>query len=116
MEIAIAASIVYVAAENLISTRADHRWAVTFVFGLVHGFGFAGVLREVGLPAGDVFVPLLAFNLGVELGQVAVVCAVVPILRASARGLGERPVRLAVSTAIIAAGLFWMVERSIGVL
>jgi hypothetical protein len=122
VEIAIAASIVFVAAENLRKPssagheRRDHRWLVTFVFGLIHGFGFAGVLREAGLPAGGVAKPLLAFNLGVEAGQLVVVLAVVPLLRVLMRGNRSRPIELTLSWLIISAGVFWMVERSAALL
>ena len=57
-----------------------HRWLLTFGFGLVHGFGFASVLREIGLPPSGVVPSLVSFNVGVELGQLRVVAAVAPIL------------------------------------
>src|SRR6185295_4944850 len=72
----IAASIVFVGIENLVRRGAEPkgRWALTFVFGLVHGFGFASVLRDLGVGRGGhgLLVPLFTFNLGVEVGQVAV--------------------------------------------
>ncbi len=80
VEPAIAASIVFVAMENFFSRDIDGRWRVTFAFGLIHGFGFAGALREVGLPANAVAAALAAFNVGVEIGQVAIVAIVVPAL------------------------------------
>jgi hydrogenase/urease accessory protein HupE len=80
VEPAIAASIVFVAMENFFSRDIDGRWRVTFAFGLIHGFGFAGALREVGLPANAVATALAAFNVGVEIGQVAIVSVVVPAL------------------------------------
>ena len=80
VEIAIALSIVYVAAENFFVRDLRRRWLVTFVFGLVHGFGFAGVLREYGIPR-DALVPALAaFNIGVELGQIVIVVAALLVL------------------------------------
>ncbi len=80
VEIAIALSIVYVAAENFFVHDLRRRWIVTFVFGLVHGFGFAGVLREYGIPR-DALVPALAaFNIGVELGQIVIVAAALLLL------------------------------------
>src|SRR6185312_7769230 len=74
VEPAIAASIVFVAVENFFSRDIDGRWKVTFAFGLIHGFGFASALQEFGLPAHA------AFNIGVEIGQVAIVSIVVPML------------------------------------
>ncbi len=79
VEPAIAASILFVAVENLLRTPR-HRFVLTFAFGLVHGFGFASILREVGLPPRGVLPSLLSFNLGVELGQLAVVALVAPML------------------------------------
>ena len=78
----IALSIVFVGADNLLSGRRDRdvRVWVALVFGLVHGFGFASVLRDVGLPSGALGVSLLAFNLGVEIGQATIVVAVASLL------------------------------------
>lgn len=111
VEAAIALSIVYVAAENLFERGADRRALVTFAFGLVHGFGFASILAETALPPGGVLVPLLAFNLGVEAGQLAVVVVVVPLLAILLRGEQARRVRVALSVLIALAGAAWAVER-----
>src|SRR5207244_3237601 len=88
----IAASIVYVAAENLWALRRGtsasalrHRWMLTFAFGLVHGFGFATVLRELHLPRSGLAAALVTFNLGVEVGQVCIVALAVPLLAALRR-------------------------------
>jgi len=89
VELLIALSIVYLAVELIRRQRGEAGWAarrpwlVAFPFGLLHGFGFAGALREVGLPAGDVPMVLLLFNIGIEIGQVAFVLTVV----ATAKGL-----------------------------
>ena len=80
VEPAIALSIVYVAIENFFSRNVDGRWRDTFAFGLIHGFGFASALQEFGLPRGAVVPALAAFNIGVELGQVAIVSFVIPLL------------------------------------
>lgn len=96
VEPAIAVSIVFVAMENFFSRDIDGRWRVTFAFGLIHGFGFAGALREIGLPANAVATALAAFNVGVEIGQVAIVSIVVPALIALDRLLATdrtKPVR-----------------------
>ena len=77
----IAALIVAVAVANLLQRRgaAPQRWSWAFGFGLVHGFGFAGVLADLGVGAGGSLVPLLAFNIGVEVGQLAFAAAVIPL-------------------------------------
>lgn len=111
VEAAIALSIVYVAAENLMERGADRRALVTFAFGLVHGFGFASVLAETALPPGEVVVPLLAFNLGVEAGQLAVVVVVVPLLSVLLRGRHAHRVRARLSVLIALAGAAWAIER-----
>ncbi len=111
VEIAIAASIVVVGVAAMLDRGAERRWLVTFVFGLVHGFGFASVLREAGLRPPGVAVPLLAFNLGVEAGQLAVVLAAVGVLRALAAYGMDRWVRPLAGAAVVAAGVFWLVVR-----
>lgn len=108
----IALSIAYVGVENFFVKDAERRWRITAPFGLVHGFGFAGALAEVGVPQGDVPLVLLLFNLGVELGQLGVLAAVLPMLHALRKKgwLGVRAVR-GLSLAVVALGLFWLVER-----
>jgi hydrogenase/urease accessory protein HupE len=119
VEPAIAASIVFVAVENFFSRDIDRRWRVTFLFGLIHGFGFAGALREVGLPPNAVAVALAAFNVGVEIGQVAIVSLVIPalmILDACFAADRAKPVRAAplvyvVSALISLLGSYWFLTR-----
>ena len=110
----IALSIVYVGVDNLMSRGGkDVRVWIAMIFGLIHGFGFASVLREMGLPSGALGWSLFSFNLGVEFGQLAVVLAVAVMLsaiRARSAVVGERVV-VAGSIAVIAAGAFWFVER-----
>jgi hypothetical protein len=112
----IALSIVYVGLENAVSPRLRRsRLALVFAFGLLHGLGFAGVLGEAGLPEGHRLKALLAFNVGVEVGQVAVIALVALALALWSRAGGER--RAAVrpaSLAIAATGLFWAVTRLAG--
>jgi len=79
VEAAIAASVVVAALNNLLSPRLGFRWQMAFVFGLIHGFGFASVLGDLGLPAGQLASGLLGFNLGVELGQLAIVALWLPL-------------------------------------
>jgi hypothetical protein len=115
----IAASIVYVAAENLWALRRGtraaalrHRWMLTFAFGLVHGFGFASVLRELHLPRSGLAAALVTFNLGVEVGQVCIVALAVPLLAAlrRTRWFETVGVRLC-SLAVGCLGLTWLVQR-----
>ena len=117
VEPAIALSIAFVAIENVL--RPDlSRWRVplVFAFGLVHGLGFAGVLKDLGLPREQFLPALLSFNVGVELGQMAVLAAAFLLL---GRWAGRRPwyrARIAIpaSCAIAAMGLFWTVQRALG--
>ena len=110
----IALSIVYVGLDNLLARGGrDMRVWIALVFGLIHGFGFASVLREMGLPSGALGWSLFSFNFGVELGQLAVVLVVAAVLsriRAYSAVAGER-IAVAGSIAVIAAGAFWFVER-----
>ncbi len=119
VEPAIAASIVFVAVENFFSRHVDGRWRVTFAFGLVHGFGFAGALREIGLPTNAVAPALAAFNIGVEIGQVAIVAIVIPALVVLDRLMTvdkAEPARAAslvyaLSALITVLGSYWFVTR-----
>ncbi len=121
VEPAIAASIVYVAVENFTTRETAKRWRETFVFGLLHGFGFASALQELGLPKGKLVTALAAFNGGVEIGQVVIVAAAFGLLSAIDRLpiTGEsKPVRKpalvhAVSFAIVVLGCYWFVTRII---
>ena len=91
------------------------RAAIAFCFGLVHGFGFAGVLTEIALPQGRLLPALLGFNVGVEVGQLAIVAVVWPLLWSIARLADGRLHRLVMelgTAAVCAMGLFWMVERA----
>jgi hydrogenase/urease accessory protein HupE len=114
IEPAIALSIVFVGADNLVrGDGRDLRAWVALVFGLVHGFGFANVLREFGLPREALGWSLFSFNLGVEIGQVGIVLIVASMLEAVRRKnalVGAR-VAMAGSVVVIAAGSYWFVER-----
>ena len=132
VEATIALSIMFVAAEIIhgahgqprLATRAP--WLVAFVFGLLHGFGFAGALREIGLPPKDVPLALLFFNVGVEIGQllfVAAVVAVFSILTRLLRQQGSRDhgpwhseslIRTPIAYAIGSVAAFWTVQRIVG--
>jgi hydrogenase/urease accessory protein HupE len=114
VEPAIALSIIYVGADNLtVRGGRDVRGWIAFAFGLVHGFGFAGVLREMDLPTRALGWSLFSFNVGVEIGQLVVVLTVASLLaavRAKSEIAGRR---LAVvgSIVVIVAGAFWFIER-----
>jgi hydrogenase/urease accessory protein HupE len=127
VEPAIAASVVAVAVENLWALRSGpdacrrvdeairRRWRLTFCFGLVHGFGFAGALQELGLPRAALAAGLVSFNLGVELGQLTLVLAAVPLLRALRRSTRLRePAAPALSWTIAGLGIVWLGQRIAG--
>jgi hydrogenase/urease accessory protein HupE len=111
----IALSIVFVGADNLLAGRRtrDVRIGVALLFGLVHGFGFASVLRDTGLPPGALGVSLFAFNLGVEIGQAAIVLVVATALnqlRHRREGAALRVATLG-SWVVLLAGAWWFVQR-----
>ena len=112
VETLIAASIVYLALENIVGSSVGRRWIVAFAFGLVHGFGFAFALRQELQFAGSHFVTaLLAFNVGVELGQVAVLLLLVPALTLLFRVLPEKVGVIILSALIAHTGWHWMTDR-----
>jgi hypothetical protein len=113
VETLIAASIVYMALENIVSPALDRRWVVTFAFGLVHGFGFSFALRDsLQLAGSHVLTSLLSFNVGVELGQLLVLVLVVPALDALFRfGVPERIGAIVLSALVAHTGWHWMTER-----
>ena len=114
IEPAIALSIIYVGADNLlIRDGRDVRAWIAFAFGFIHGFGFANVLREMDLPARALGWSLFSFNVGVEIGQllvVAVVATALAALRARSEAAG-RQLALAGSIVVMAAGAFWFIQR-----
>ena len=117
-ESAIALSIIFVAVENFFSRNTDRRWIVTFIFGFVHGFGFASGLKELNVQRETIVPALASFNIGVEIGQIAIVLLLLPILLAIDRFTGgKRNEKLvwALSAAIALAGTYWLLQR-IGVL
>jgi hypothetical protein len=97
-----------------VARPARLRWLVAFVFGLIHGFGFAGMLAEIGLPPGRVAAALLGFNLGVELGQLVIVALCWPLLRSLLRREpAQRRLLIQLgSCPILAAGLYWFLSRA----
>jgi hypothetical protein len=114
IEMLIATSIVYMALENIVgASNVQRRWAVTFAFGLVHGFGFSFLLRESLQFAGShLLSSLLAFNVGVELGQLLVLVALVPVLEALFRVVvAERMGTIILSALVAHTAWHWMGER-----
>ena len=114
VEVAIAATILWVAAGNILREHPRHRPLLTFFFGLVHGFGFAEVLAGIGLPASGLFRSLLGFNLGVEVGQLAIVVVLWPATAWVARRAHARRWQQAISAAVGLAGLGWLIDRLAG--
>jgi hypothetical protein len=112
VESAIAASVVLAAFNNLVPFFAERGWMVAFAFGLLHGFGFANALRDLGLHAGQLAATLFGFNLGVEIGQLAIVAVFFP-LAYSLRGLlfYKRVILQFGSAAIMVIASTWMAER-----
>ncbi len=115
VESCIAGSIILAAANNLRPFFAERGWLVAFVFGLVHGFGFASGLKELGLAPGRLAVPLVGFNVGVETGQLAIVACFLPlayVLRAS--WFYDRVILKFGSALIMLLAAFWMFQRLFG--
>ena len=109
----IALSIVYVAAENLLRAQVVERYRLTFVFGLVHGFGFSTILREMQLPRGNLALSLFSFNAGVEIGQLAFVAVVFPVAFYLATSRWRLGVRSAVSFGVVCLSTYWFVQRAL---
>ena len=114
VESAIAASVVLAALNNLLPLVGGRRWVVAFAFGLIHGFGFASVLTELGLPRDALVLALVGFNLGVEAGQLTIVAVFLP-LAYFLRGTWfyRRVVLFGGSFAIVAVAMVWLLERSL---
>ena len=112
----IAVSIVYVGLENIFRREVKNRWLLTFAFGLIHGFGFASVLRELGIAeqGGSAIIPLFSFNLGVELGQIAIAGLALPLIWKLRRQPKFAPRYVLACSALIAlAGCYWLIERTL---
>jgi hypothetical protein len=124
VEALIALSIVFLAVEVMRKLHEPEQptwtarapWLVAFAFGLLHGFGFAGALAEIGLPQGEIAAALVAFNVGVEAGQLIVVAAVIALLAALKRlaPLAETPAIRAATYGIGITGSFWLIDRVLG--
>lgn len=113
VESAIAASVLLAALDNMVPLFRCPRWWVSFGFGLVHGFGFATVLGELGLAQGNLLLSLLAFNLGVEAGQLLIVASLLPVLYGLSRSPHyPRTVLGRGSLASAGLALIWLIERA----
>ncbi len=113
VESAIAASVVLAAANNLVPVVERRRWLVAFSFGLIHGFGFASVLADLGLPQDALVLSLLGFNLGVEAGQLAIVAVFLPLAFALRNTpLYRKGVFVAGSWLTLLVALVWLLERA----
>lgn len=111
-EALIAASIVYVAVENYLAKNVGYRWVLTFAFGLVHGLGFSEVLRERLGEVKSIALPVVSFNIGVELGQLAILAVAFPLLAWIRKGENGRVLALRIGSApILLFGTGWLVER-----
>ena len=114
VEVIIAISILYVAIENIFSSKVKpSRIAVVFVFGLIHGLGFAAVLSEIGLPQNKFIPSLLMFNVGVELGQIAVIAALYFTLIKWVRNASFYKSRIVIPLSVIIGliSIYWIFER-----
>ena len=113
IETLIALSIVYMAFENIVGAKLEHRWMVTFGFGLIHGFGFAFLFSDtLQFAGGHLFSSLLAFNVGVELGQLLILLLVIPLLGVLFKYVvSERIGTILISALLAHSAWHWMLER-----
>ncbi len=113
IETLIALSIAYMAFENIVGAKLEHRWVVTFGFGLIHGFGFSFLFSEtLQFAGGHLFSSLLAFNVGVELGQLMVLLLVIPVLNLLFKYLVDERIGSILLSALLAHSAWhWMVDR-----
>jgi hypothetical protein len=107
----IALSILYVAVENLLDFQAMKRYYITFLFGLVHGFGFSNVLREMDLPKASLALSLFSFNAGVEIGQITFVLLIFPLVQDLVSS-GWKRLKPAVSIGVACLAVYWFVQRA----
>lgn len=111
VESVIAFSICYVALENIFRKQIRHRWSVTFAFGLIHGLGFASILKEMAIPKSHLAVALLNFNLGIEFVQLSIVLLLLPVLAYLFKLKSSRKIVTYGSYAIVTMGAIWLVQR-----
>ena len=112
IEALIAASIVVAALNNLYPVITRRLWLLALIFGLIHGFGFAGALSDFGLPSSSLILALVSFNLGVEVGQIAIVGVfVLAVLAGRRMTFSYSPLATCSQVAVAAIGAFWVAER-----
>ncbi|NQX69037.1 HupE/UreJ family protein [Paenibacillus alba] len=111
VEPAIALSICYVALDNMIRKNVSHRWVLTFLFGLIHGMGFADIMKEMVIPKNELAVDLISFNLGIEAVQISIVAILLPLLYFFHRWKLSRRAVIAASGVVLVLGGIWLVER-----
>lgn len=111
VEAAIAFSICYVAAENIFRKEIRYRWSITFLFGLIHGLGFATILKEMSIPKSHLAVALLNFNLGIEAVQLTIVLLLLPLLSYLFKLRNSGKIVTYGSYAIVALGTIWLFQR-----
>jgi len=111
VESVIALSICYVAVENILKKKVNYRWLIAFVFGLVHGFGFASALQELIVGKSNLLLSVLSFNAGVEIGQLTIVCALMPVLYLLKKQFESRIITMGASVSIFIFGFTWLIER-----
>ena len=113
VEATIAASVVIAALNNVFPIFRERRWMMAFAFGLIHGFGFASVLRDLGLPQDALVLALVGFNLGVEAGQLAIVAVFLPVAFALRNTwFYQRLILLGGSILIAVLASVWLAERA----
>jgi len=116
VESVIAASVVLAALNNVYPVVSTGRWIMAFSFGLIHGFGFASVLADLGLPRGSLVTALFGFNVGVELGQLAIVAVFLPVAYAlRATWFYRRVIFLGGSAAVVVLAGAWLLERALNI-
>lgn len=117
VEAGIALTICYVAVENFFLTSFKWRWLLTFLFGLIHGLGFANSIREIGFHQSYMVTSLISFNVGIELGQLAIVAILLPMLvKFRRQSAGYSWFFRGASACIFLVGLYWVIERIAGML
>ena len=114
VEAVIALSIMYVAAENVLSWFPIRRWMVSFSFGLVHGLAFAETLQVLHLPRTQLVTALFSFNVGIEIAQVLIVASAFPVLLAMAKASWRLRAIQGLSFVIFCCGTAWLIQRTIG--
>ncbi len=112
VESCIAASIIYIAAENLWRKKDEAHWLLVFVFGLVHGLGFASVLREMEVPGKQLALTLATFNIGIELGQIVIVIISWYLITQMKKITWSEKIKKVGSVAIMAMATVWFIERA----